>query len=244
MLLGTDECFWIIGGARLISLVLGAYAAIFRQDMKGVLACSTISYLGLITLLLGLNSSLGLVAAIFHMVNHATFKASLFMAAGVVDHKTGTRDLGRFCGLYRSMPIAATLAMVAAASMAGVTLLNGFISKEMFFAETIFVSAHIYTRIGLPLLATVAGAFSVAYSLRFILQLFFEPPAHDLPRQPHEPLLWMLVPSAFLVLTCLVVGIIPALLWGLSCTRRLAAFLGLTIRRTTAWRCGMASNCH
>lgn len=214
VLSGTDEWFWIIGGAGLISLVLGAYAAIFQQDMKGVLAYSTISHLGLITLLLGLNSSLGLVAAIFHMVNHATFKASLFMAAGVVDHETGTRDLGRLSGLYRSMPITATLAMVAAASMAGVPLLNGFISKEMFFAETTFVSADIYTRIGLPLLATVAGAFSVAYSLRFILQVFFGPPAHDLPRQPHEPPLWMLVPSAFLVLTCLVVGIIPALTLG------------------------------
>jgi multicomponent K+:H+ antiporter subunit A len=214
VLSGTDEWFWIIGGAGLISLVLGAYAAIFQQDMKGVLAYSTISHLGLITLLLGLNSSLGLVATIFHMVNHATFKASLFMAAGVVDHETGTRDLGRLSGLYRSMPITATLAMVAAASMAGVPLLNGFISKEMFFAETTFVSTDIYTRIGLPLLATVAGAFSVAYSLRFILQVFFEPPAHDLPRHPHEPLLWMLVPSAFLVLTCLVVGIIPALTVG------------------------------
>ena len=99
VLAGTDAWFWIIGGAGLITLVLGAYAAIFQQDMKGVLAYSTISHLGLITLLLGLNSSLALVAAIFHMVNHATFKASLFMAAGIVDHETGTRDLGRLSGL-------------------------------------------------------------------------------------------------------------------------------------------------
>ena len=119
VLAGTDAWFWIIGGAGLITLVLGAYAAIFQQDMKGVLAYSTISHLGLITLLLGLNSSLALVAAIFHMVNHATFKASLFMAAGIVDHETGTRDLGRLSGLYKAMPITATLAMVAAASMAG-----------------------------------------------------------------------------------------------------------------------------
>ncbi|KAG0751691.1 hypothetical protein G6F24_014111 [Rhizopus arrhizus] len=137
VLSGTDEWFWIIGGAGLITLVLGAYAAIFQQDMKGVLAYSTISHLGLITLLLGLNSELALVAAIFHMINHATFKASLFMAAGVVDHETGTRDLSRLSGLYKAMPITATLAMVAAASMAGVPLLNGFLSKEMLFAEAI-----------------------------------------------------------------------------------------------------------
>lgn len=157
VLAGTDEWFWIIGGAGLITLVLGGYAAIFQQDMKGVLAYSTISHLGLITLLLGLNSSLALVAAVFHMVNHATFKASLFMAAGIVDHETGTRDLSRLSRLYKAMPITATLAMVAAASMAGVPLLNGFISKEMFFAETTFVSGDWITRTGLPLAATVAG---------------------------------------------------------------------------------------
>ncbi|OAE52542.1 monovalent cation/H+ antiporter subunit A [Achromobacter mucicolens] len=214
VLSGTDEWFWIIGGLGLITLVLGAYAAIFQQDMKGVLAYSTISHLGLITLLLGLNSTLALVAAIFHMINHATFKASLFMAAGVVDHETGTRDLGRLSGLYKAMPITATLAMVAAASMAGVPLLNGFLSKEMFFAETTFVSADRYVQLGLPLLATIAGAFSVAYSLRFILQVFFGPPATDLPREPHEPPRWMLLPSALLVLMCLLVGIVPSLTVG------------------------------
>ncbi|MGY6269228.1 monovalent cation/H+ antiporter subunit A [Achromobacter denitrificans] len=214
VLSGTDEWFWIIGGAGLITLVLGAYAAIFQQDMKGVLAYSTISHLGLITLLLGLNSTLALVAAIFHMINHATFKASLFMAAGVVDHETGTRDLGRLSGLYKAMPITATLAMVAAASMAGVPLLNGFLSKEMFFAETTFVSGDRITEIGLPLLATVAGAFSVAYSLRFILQVFFGPPATDLPRAPHEPPRWMLFPSALLVFMCLLVGVVPSLTVG------------------------------
>lgn len=214
VLSGTEEWFWIIGGLGLISLVLGAYAAIFQQDMKGVLAYSTISHLGLITLLLGLNSTLALVAALFHMVNHATFKASLFMAAGIVDHETGTRDLGRLSGLRRAMPITATLAVVAAAAMAGVPLLNGFISKEMFFAETTFIDADHWIKYGLPALAILASAFSVAYSLRFILQVFFGAPAKDLPRAPHEPPIWMLLPSGFLVLVCLVVGIIPGLTVG------------------------------
>ena len=181
VLAGTDAWFWIIGGAGLITLVLGAYAAIFQQDMKGVLAYSTISHLGLITLLLGLNNSLALVAAIFHMVNHATFKASLFMAAGIVDHETGTRDLGRLSGLYNHADHGHA-GHGGGRVHGGVPLLNGFISKEMFFAETTFVSGDWTTRVGLPLAATVAGAFSVAYSLRFILQVFFGPPATDLPR--------------------------------------------------------------
>jgi len=207
---GTEEWFWIIGGAGLCSLLLGAYAAMFQLDMKGVLAYSTISHLGLITLLLGMNSAFGLVAAIFHIANHATFKASLFMAAGIVDHETGTRDLSRLSGLARAMPLTALLAVVAAAAMAGVPLLNGFISKEMFFTEAVFLSSNVGTSIGLPILAVIASAFSVAYSLRFILQVFFGPPADDLPRQPHEPPRWMLFPSALLVLVCLLVGIFPA----------------------------------
>ncbi|HJV75718.1 MAG TPA: monovalent cation/H+ antiporter subunit A, partial [Noviherbaspirillum sp.] len=210
VLAGTDVWFWMIGGVGLCSLLIGGYAAIFQQDMKGVLAYSTVSHLGLITLLLGLNSPLALLAAIFHMANHATFKASLFMAAGMVDHETGTRNLSRLSGLYAAMPITATLALVATASMAGVPLLNGFISKEMFFTETAFVSGNPTVQMVLPALAVVAGMFSVAYSLRFILQVFFGSPAKGLPRQPHEPPRWMLLPSALLVGICLLVGILPA----------------------------------
>ena len=106
----------------------------FQNDLKGLLAYSTISHLGLITLLLGLNSPLAAVAAVFHILNHATFKASLFMAAGIIDHESGTRDIRRLSGLIRLVPYTATLAMVASASMAGVPLMNGFLSKEMFLS--------------------------------------------------------------------------------------------------------------
>src|SRR5574340_604440 len=214
VLAGTDAWFWIIGGAGLCTLVIGGYLAIFQQDMKGVLAYSTISHLGLITLLLGMNSALALVAAVFHIFNHATFKASLFMAAGIVDHETGTRDLRRLSGLYRAMPITATLAMVAAAAMAGVPLLNGFLSKEMFFAETIFLDRPDWQRVLLPLAATVAGMFSVAYSLRFIHQVFFGPKSEDLPREPHDPTRGMLLPSGLLVAACVLIGIFPELTVG------------------------------
>src|SRR5690606_3610879 len=207
---GTEQWFWIVCGAGLASLLLGGFAAMFQRDMKGVLAYSTVSHLGLITLLLGMNSQLALVAAVFHMMNHATFKASLFMAAGIVDHETGTRDLRRLSGLAHAMPITATVALVAAAAMAGVPLLNGFLSKEMFFAETIFAGEGALFSVGLPAAATLAGMFSVAYSLRFIHQVFFGPLARDLPRAPHEPTRGMVLPSVLLVVACLLVGILPA----------------------------------
>ena len=121
----------------MITLLIGAYVALFKHDLKGLLAHSTVSHLGLITLLLGMGTEMAAVAALFHVINHAIFKASLFMAAGIIDHETGTRDMRQINGLWKYMPHTATLAMVAAASMAGVPLLNGFLSKEMFFAESL-----------------------------------------------------------------------------------------------------------
>ncbi|SDU44326.1 monovalent cation/H+ antiporter subunit A [Pseudomonas yamanorum] len=207
---GSEEWFWIVGGAGAITLLLGAYCAMFQNDLKGLLAYSTISHLGLITLLLGLNSPLAAVAAVFHILNHATFKASLFMAAGIIDHESGTRDIRKLSGLVKLIPFTATLAMVASASMAGVPLLNGFLSKEMFFAETVFISATAWVEIALPVIATIAGTFSVAYALRFTVDVFFGPKATNLPHTPHEPPRWMRAPVELLVFTCLLVGIFPA----------------------------------
>lgn len=211
---GSEEWFWIVGGAGALTLLLGAYCAMFQNDLKGLLAYSTISHLGLITLLLGLNSPLAAVAAVFHILNHATFKASLFMAAGIIDHESGTRDIRKLSGLVRLIPFTATLAMVASASMAGVPLLNGFLSKEMFFAETVFISATKWVEIALPVIATIAGTFSVAYALRFTVDVFFGPPPNNLPHTPHEPPRWMRAPVELLVFTCLLVGIFPAQMVG------------------------------
>ncbi len=208
---GTDLWFWLVGGVGVTTLLIGAYVAMFQNDLKGLLAYSTISHLGLITLLFGLNSPLAAVAGVFHIMNHATFKASLFMAAGIVDHETGTRDIRRLNGLLRAMPITGTLALVASAAMAGVPLLNGFLSKEMFFAETVFLKSRPWIEIGLPAAATLAGIFAVVYSLRFGYDIFFGPPSTDLPREPEEPPRWMRIPVDLLVFACLVVGIIPSM---------------------------------
>jgi multicomponent K+:H+ antiporter subunit A len=154
---------------------------------QGLLAYSTISHLGLITFLIGLASPLSAVAAVFHILNHATFKAALFMTAGIIDHETGTRDMRKLGGLYKFMPWTATLAMIAAAAMAGVPLANGFLSKEMFFDEAVAPSPLAWGVL-VPLAATFAGICSVAYSLRFIHDVFFNGPPKDLPNpHPHEP---------------------------------------------------------
>lgn len=208
-LAGTDMWFLIVTLTGLATLLVGAYMALFKHDLKGLLAYSTISHLGLITLLLGLNSKLAAVAATFHIINHATFKASLFMAAGIIDHETGSRDMRKLNGLWRYMPHTAMLAMVAALAMAGVPLLNGFLSKEMFFAETLHQGSLGALSWILPVLATVAGIFSVAYSLRFIHDVFFNGEPINLPKTPHEPPRYMKIPVEILVGLCFVVGIAP-----------------------------------
>ncbi|GHG76760.1 monovalent cation/H+ antiporter subunit A [Alishewanella longhuensis] len=207
---GTDMWFLLVSLTGLATLLVGAYLALFKHDLKGLLAYSTISHLGLITLLFGLNSPLAAVAGVFHIINHATFKASLFMAAGIIDHESGCRDMRRLNGLWQFMPITATLMMVAAAAMAGVPLLNGFLSKEMFFAETL--EQHLLGALSwiIPLLATVAAIFSVAYSLRLIHDVFFNGQPKGLTKTPHEPPRYMRLPVEILVALCLVVGIAPA----------------------------------
>ncbi|WP_432260181.1 monovalent cation/H+ antiporter subunit A [Cupriavidus sp. TMH.W2] len=208
---GTNSWFYLVSMTGLATLIVGAGMALLQRDLKGLLAYSTISHLGLITLLFGLDTQLSTVAAIFHIINHAVFKASLFMAAGIIDHETGTRDLDRLHGLARYMPHTAVLAIVASLSMAGVPLFNGFLSKEMFFGETLAQGLLGEFNWVIPAAATMAGALTMAYSLRFIYGVFFGRAQPDVPNYPpHEPPRFMKVPVEFLVVICLVVGLVPA----------------------------------
>ena len=211
---GTEMFQFWVSGAGLVTLAFAAYVAVFKHDLKGLLAYSTISHLGLIVFLLGLDSPLAKVAAVFHVLNHATFKASLFMTAGIIDHETGSRDMRKLGRLFKALPWTGTLAMVAAASMAGVPLANGFLSKEMFFDEAVRASVGTWGWT-VPVMATFAGICSVAYSLRFVHDVFFGAPAKDLPHpHPHEPPLFMKLPVAVLVVLCVVVGLLPAATFG------------------------------
>ncbi len=183
-LAGSDLFFYTVSGIGALTLLIGAWNAIFQHDLKGLLAYSTISHLGLITLLFGLSTPMAVVAGVFHILNHATFKASLFMAAGIIDHETGTRDMRKLGGLRRLMPFTSALAIIASLAMAGIPLLNGFLSKEMLFAEAITAGGPGIMRTAVSIAALLAGVFGVAYSLRFVHDTFFGPGPHDLDRVP------------------------------------------------------------
>ncbi len=197
----------------LFTLCMAAFFAIFKEDLKGLLAYSTISHLGLIVCLLGIGSPLAVAAAIFHIINHATFKAALFMIAGIIDHETGTRDLRKLSGVWQLLPFTATLTMITAASMAGVPLTNGFLSKEMFFTELLANLSGGYVVIA-AIIATFAGLFAVAYSVRLVHGVFFDGDlGRNVPnKDAHEPSLGMRAPAILLATLCILVGIIPALM--------------------------------
>ncbi|MCU4492874.1 monovalent cation/H+ antiporter subunit A [Acinetobacter guillouiae] len=197
----------------LLTLCMAAFFAIFKEDLKGLLAYSTISHLGLIMCLLGIGSPLAVAAAVFHIINHATFKAALFMLAGIIDHESGTRDLRKLSGLWQLLPFTATLTMITAASMAGVPLTNGFISKEMFFTELLANLSGGYVVLA-AIVATLAGLFAVTYSVRLVHGVFFDGDVGpNVPnKNAHEPPIGMRIPAIILATLCILVGIIPALL--------------------------------
>jgi multicomponent K+:H+ antiporter subunit A len=210
-LAGTDLFFYVVSGIGATTLLVGAWFAIFQNDLKGLLAYSTISHLGLITLLFGLSTPLAVVAGLFHILNHATFKASLFMAAGIIEHETGTRDMRRLGNLRRLMPFTSALAIVATLAMAGIPLLNGFLSKEMFFAQALDIEGDDAMRLAITVAAFLAGVFGVAYSLRFVHDTFFGRGPRAVEQDVHEPPRWMKIPVEVLVVGCLAVGIAPGL---------------------------------
>lgn len=220
----------LVASAGLVTMVFAAAVAMFRHDLKGLLAYSTVSHLGLVTFLIGLASPLATVAAVFHILNHAAFKAALFMSAGIVDHETGTRDMRRLGGLITALPVVGTLVVIAAAAMAGLPPFNGFISKEMMLHEALYAPGNgLWGGFGwlIPVLATAGGLFSAAYSLRLVHDTFFGAPATELPNpHPHEPPWGMKAPVLLLVGVCIAVGLLPMAIAGPLVTAVSAAVLG------------------
>ncbi|WP_284265948.1 monovalent cation/H+ antiporter subunit A [Roseicyclus amphidinii] len=214
VLAGTDAWFYIVTTTGLVTMVLGALIALFKDDLKALLAFSTVSHLGLLTMLLGFGTQAAAVAAVFHIINHLTFKAALFMTAGIVDHETHTRDIKRLGGLRHLMPVTFGIGTIAALSMAGIPLLNGFLSKEMMLEEashTDWFGSHY----AVPVMATIGALLSVAYSLRFVSHVFLGPVRDDYPHKPHDPPFGMWAAPALLATLVVVIGVAPFLAEGI-----------------------------
>ncbi len=217
----------VVASVGLATMVFAAFVALFKHDLKGLLAYSTISHLGFITFLIGLGSPMSAVVAVFHILNHASFKAALFMTAGIVDHECGTRDMRQLGGLMKAMPWVGSLALLAAAAMAGLPPFNGFLSKELMLDQALQADFWGPLSWAIPLLATLGGLCSVAYSLRLVHDVFFNGPARDLPNpHPHEPPLGMKAPVALLVAICVAVGLAPMWIAGPLVSLAASSMLG------------------
>ncbi len=207
-LAGTEEWFYIVATTGLATMAIAAWIALFKNDLKALLAFSTVSHLGLVTMLFGFGTPFAAMAGVLHIINHATFKCALFMTAGIVDHETHTRDIRRLGGLMMLMPVTGTIATVAAFSMAGIPPLNGFLSKELMLeaaAHTDWLGSHLV----IGGMATLAALFSAAYSFRYIFHVFIGQQRDDYPHQPHDPPFGMWAPPAILVVLVVLIGLFP-----------------------------------
>ncbi|POF46374.1 Na+/H+ antiporter subunit A, partial [Staphylococcus pseudintermedius] len=221
---------WAVTAFGLVTLFWGSLNATKQQDLKGILAFSTVSQLGMIMSILGIGavsyhfqgdeSQLYLAAysaAIFHLINHATFKGALFMITGAVDHATGTRDTRKLGGLMTIMPISFTLSIITSLSMAGVPPFNGFLSKEAFIESMIEVThASVFSlnTVGLliPIVAIVGSIFTFVYSFKFIVEIFLGDHKPDvLPNKAHEASILMNISPAILAGLVILIGLFPSI---------------------------------
>ncbi|QCX26339.1 Na+/H+ antiporter subunit A [Nocardioides jishulii] len=166
-------------GLGLLTMILGGLRALRQNDLKLLLAFGTVSQLGFMVLVLGLGTRSAMLAGLGIVVAHALFKATLFLVVGLIDRTTGTRDLRKLTGLGRRMPWVAAAATLAAASMAGIPPLVGYVAKESAFVALVDVAEYgdgtgMQGMVGWLVLAGVVlgSVLTVAYSARFVWGAF------------------------------------------------------------------------
>ncbi|MFD1038555.1 Na+/H+ antiporter subunit A [Virgibacillus byunsanensis] len=223
----------------IVTLCWASYMAVRQTDLKAILAYSTISQLGMIMAMLGFGTEIAVFAAVFHILNHATFKGSLFMVAGIVDHETGTRDIRKLGGLLTFMPMSATLALFGTFSMAGLPLpfLNGFYSKELFFDATLHLNEGALTITSfliqiIPYLAVFGSIFTFVYSMYFLFGVFGgKEQIEKLPKKPHEAPIGMLISPIILVMGVILIGLFPNMVNGTFIAHAAEAVSGIEITK-------------
>lgn len=214
VLAGTEAWVTLVGGVGMLTLVVGGVLAVRQDDLKALLAYSTVSQLGLVMGLLGLGTPSGIAAGAFHLMTHAVFKASLFLVVGIVEHEVRTRRLSELGGLYRALPATGTTALLAASASAGLPPFGAFVSKEMAFDATVGGAAGWLGTPGLlPAVMVLGSAFTFVYSIRLLHGVFFGPRAavrsgHAVAR-PHEAPAWLWGPAALLAVGSLAFGLFP-----------------------------------
>jgi multicomponent Na+:H+ antiporter subunit A len=208
-ILGSSPVWTAVTVAGAATMIVGAYRSVQETDLKRILAYSTLSALGVLTMLLGVGTGEAIGAALVYLVAHAGYKGALFLVAGVIDHEAGTRDITAVGGLRRTMPITALAGGAAALSMAGVPLTLGFIGKDGAYDALLHASDWAPWLLALIVLASIflglAGLLAGVLPFRGAVRV--QTAAHD----PPWPL-W--VPPFALAAIGLIAGMAPSILNG------------------------------
>lgn len=175
-----DSTFWLplVLGLGLATMIVGAYRALRQTDIKLVLAYGTVSQLGFLMMVNGLGTEDAALAGAAMLLAHGLFKAALFMVVGIIDHKTGTRDLRVLSGIGRAQKPLLVISVIAAASMAGLPPLFGFVAKEVVFESFYSYALHPADTVSpvwgwvVMVGVVIASALTVAYSARFLWGAF------------------------------------------------------------------------
>lgn len=229
---GTELWHYLLSIFGVTTMFVGAWLSITQTDLKRILAYTTVSALGTLVLLIGTGTEYAINAAIVFLLVHALYKGTLFMMAGNIEKKTGTRDITKLGGLFKYMPIAAIIMVLALVSMAGIPPMLGFIGKELIYeAKSNAPDAHWFI--------LIAGFFTnvilVFLSLRLALDVFWgKEPTYE--KKPAEPNLALILGPFFLVLISFILGLFPSTLANpLTSQAIMAISPGMTAIKLKIW---------
>lgn len=183
----TATWFWMLSLIGMSTMLLGAVIGLRQTDLKALLAYSTISQLGALTMLTGQNTPIAFKALVIGILAHALYKGALFMIAGGVDHATGTRDLRQLGKLWRAMPLTFAVAAVAALSMAGLPPLLGFLAKESLLTSLLEPTDATITQLVQPAASILAGALMLTQAAIVSIDTFVTPPGAGFPSCFNRP---------------------------------------------------------
>ncbi|MFC1464467.1 MAG: hydrogen gas-evolving membrane-bound hydrogenase subunit E [Candidatus Brachytrichaceae bacterium NZ_4S206] len=203
----TDLWFWALSVVGLVTMLIGAYVGFKQNDLKALLAYSTVSQLGVLVMLIGQDTEIAFKALVVSVLAHALYKSALFLVTGIVDHESGTRDLRELGGIWRAMPATFAVALIAALSMAGLPPLFGFLAKETLLATATHPNVPAIVDVIFPAAAVAAGALILAQAGLIVFDAFLGKPKAEL--HPHEAPLPMWAAPAIPAIISLAIGLLP-----------------------------------
>ncbi len=227
-----------------VSALLGVMYALMEHDLKSLLAYHSVENIGIILLGLGAGmifqtygltefAALGLLAALYHTINHAMFKALLFLGAGSLLYATHTRNMEEYGGLLRRMPWTGVFFLIGAVSISALPPTNGFVSEWLVF-QSLFLSFHLPTvllKLMLPLAAAMLALTSVLALTCFAKAFgisFLALPRSSHARQAEEVPITMRIAMGLLAVVCVLLGLTPMVVVPML-DRVVAPFAGLSI---------------